>query len=141
MLKSIAIGIRQRRFARMYQHGVKQTLKAGSAVFGASAIFLLIAPNLFLELLDLESNDQMVWSMRMIGIVLFALAGNMWQNSKISNNAAALKYVGIVMVLAASALGFLTIFIPATLNPFTIGYAAIGFSFALFYLINLLKKP
>ena len=131
----------RRRFARMYQHGVKQTLKAGSAVFGASAIFLLIAPNLFLELLDLESNDQMVWSMRMIGIVLFALAGNMWQNSKISNNAAALKYVGIVMVLAASALGFLTIFIPATLNPFTIGYAAIGFSFALFYLINLLKKP
>jgi heme A synthase len=125
----------------MYQHGVKQTLKAGSAVFGASAIFLLIAPKLFLDLLDLESNDQMVWSMRMIAITLFALAGNMWQNSKITNNAAALKYVGIVMVLAAAGLGFLTIFIPATLNPFTIGYAVIGFSFALVYLINLLKKP
>jgi hypothetical protein len=125
----------------MYQHGVKQTLKAGSAVFGASAIFLLIAPNLFLDLLDLESNDQMVWSMRMIGIILFALAGNMWQNSKMTNNAAGLKYVGIVMVLAATGLGFLTIFIPATLNPFTIGYAVIGFSFALVYLINLLKKP
>ena len=83
----------------------------------------------------------MVWSMRMIGIILFALAGNMWQNSKITNNAAGLKYVGIVMVLAAAGLGFLTIFIPATLNPFTIGYAAIGFSFALVYLINLIKKP
>ena len=125
----------------MYQHGVKQTLKAGSAVFGASAIFLIVTPKLFLDLLDLESNDQMVWSMRMIGIILFALAGNMWQNSKITNNAAGLKYVGMVMVLAAAGLGFLTIFIPATLNPFTIGYAAIGFSFALFYLINLLKKP
>jgi hypothetical protein len=125
----------------MYQHGVKQTLKAGSAVFGASAIFLLITPNLFLNLLDLESNNQMVWSMRMIGIILFALAGNMWQNSKITNNAAGLKYVGIVMVLAAAGLGFLTIFIPATLNPFTIGYAVIGFSFALVYLINLIKKP
>ena len=125
----------------MYQHGIKQTLKAGSAVFGASAIFLLIAPNLFLDLLDLESNNQMVWSMRMIGITLFALAGNMWQNSKITNNAAGLKYVGIVMVLAAAGLGFLTIFIPATLNPFTIGYAVIGFSFALVYLINLIKKP
>jgi hypothetical protein len=131
----------RRRFARMYQHGVKQTLKAGSAVFGVSAIFLIFTPKLFLDLLDLESNDQMVWSMRMIGIILFALAGNMWQNSKITNNAAGLKYVGIVMVLAAAGLGFLTIFIPATLNPFTIGYAAIGFSFALFYLINLLKKP
>jgi len=125
----------------MYQHGIKQTLKAGSAVFGASAIFLLITPNLFLNLLDLESNNQMVWSMRMIGITLFALAGNMWQNSKITNNAAGLKYVGIVMVLAAAGLGFLTIFIPATLNPFTIGYAVIGFSFALVYLINLIKKP
>jgi hypothetical protein len=125
----------------MYQHGVKQTLKAGSAVFGASAIFLLISPNLFLDLLNLESNDQMVWSMRMIGITLLALAGNMWQNSKITNNAAALKYVGIVMVLAAAGLGFLTIFIPSPLNPFTIGYAVIGFSFALVYLINLLKKP
>ena len=125
----------------MYQHGVKQTLKAGSAVFGASAIFLLISPNLFLDLLNLESNDQMIWSMRMIAITLFALAGNMWQNSKITNNAAGLKYVGIVMVLAAAGLGFLTIFIPATLNPFTIGYAVIGFSFALVYLINLIKKP
>ena len=125
----------------MYQHGVKQTLKAGSAVFGASAIFLIVTPKLFLNLLDLESNDQMVWSMRMIGIILFALAGNMWQNSKMTNNAAGLKYVGIVMVLAAAGLGFLTIFIPATLNPFTIGYAAIGFSFALAYLINLIKKP
>ena len=131
----------RRKFARMYQHGIKQTLKAGSAVFGASALFLLIAPKLFLDLLDLESNDQMVWSMRMIAITLFALAGNMWQNSKLTNNAAGLKYVGIIMVLAAAGLGFLTIFIPATLNPFTIGYAAIGFSFALFYLINLLKKP
>ena len=125
----------------MYQHGIKQTLKAGSAVFGASAIFLLITPNLFLNLLDLESNNQMVWSMRMIGITLLALAGNMWQNSKLTNNAAGLKYVGIVMVLAAAGLGFLTIFIPATLNPFTIGYAVIGFSFALVYLINLIKKP
>ena len=125
----------------MYQHGIKQTLKAGSAVFGASAIFLLITPNLFLNLLDLESNNQMVWSMRMIAITLFALAGNMWQNSKLTNNAAGLKYVGIVMVLAAAGLGFLTIFIPATLNPFTIGYAVIGFSFALVYLINLIKKP
>ena len=125
----------------MYQHGVKQTLKAGSAVFGVSAIFLIFTPKLFLDLLDLESNDQMVWSMRMIGIILFALAGNMWQNSKITNNAAGLKYVGMVMVLAAAGLGFLTIFIPATLNPFTIGYAVIGFSFALVYLINLIKKP
>ncbi len=125
----------------MYQHGIKQTLKAGSAVFGASAIFLLIAPKLFLDLLDLESNDQMVWSMRMIGITLFALAGNMWQNSRLNNNAAGLKFVARVMFLAAASLGFLTIFIPSTLTPFAIGYAIIGFGFAISYLVNLLKRP
>ena len=125
----------------MYQHGIKQTLKAGSAVFGASAIFLLIAPKLFLDLLDLESNDQMVWSMRMSGITLFALAGNMWQNSKLNNNAAGLKFVARVMVLAAASLGFFTIFIPSTLTPFAIGYAIIGFGFAISYLVNLLKRP
>ena len=125
----------------MYQHGVKQTLKAGGAVFGASALFLLIAPELFLDLLDLESNNQMVWSMRMIGITLFALAGNMWQNSKLNNNAAALKFVARVMFIAAASLGFLTIFIPSTLTPFAIGYAIIGFGFAISYLVNLVKRP
>jgi hypothetical protein len=125
----------------MYQHGIKQTLKAGGAVFGASALFLLIAPELFLDLLDLESNDQMVWSMRMIGITLFALAGNMWQNSKLNNNAAGLKFVARVMFLAAASLGFLTIFIPSTLTPFAIGYAIIGFGFAISYLVNLVKRP
>jgi len=125
----------------MYQHGVKQTLKAGSIVFGLSAIFLLISPNLFLELLGLEESDQLIWSMRMIGVTLIALAGNMWQNSKLNNSPAGLQLVGRVMFLAALSLGFLTIFIPANLTPFTIGYAVIGFGFAISYLINLLKKP
>lgn len=124
----------------MYQHGVKQTLKAGSAVFGASAIFLLIAPGLFLDLLNLESNDQMVWSMRMIAITLIALAGNMWQNSKLSNNALGLRYVALVMIFSAASLGVLTLLIPAKITIFTAVYAAIGFLFAISYLVNLTRK-
>ena len=124
----------------MYQHGVKQTLKAGSAVFGASAIFLLIAPKLFLDLLNLESNDQMVWSMRMIAITLIALAGNMWQNSKLSNNTLGLRYVALVMIFSATSLGLLTLLIPAKITIFTAVYAAIGFLFAISYLVNLTRK-
>ena len=124
----------------MYQHGVKQTLKAGSAVFGTSAIFLLIAPGLFLDLLDLESNDQMVWSMRMIAITLIALAGNMWQNSKLNNSAAGLRYVARLMIFSATSLGVLTLLIPAKITIFTGVYAAIGFLFAISYLINLTRK-
>jgi len=123
----------------MYQHGVKQTLRAGSIVFGLSALFLLIAPDIFLDLLGVTNNNELTWAMRMIGIILVALAGNMWQNSKL-NNAAGIAYVGRVMFIAAAGLGFLTIFIPAPLTPFAIGYAVIGFGFSISYLINLIRK-
>jgi len=123
----------------MYQHGIKQTLRAGSIVFGLSALFLLIAPDIFLDLLGVTNNNELNWAMRMIGIILLALAGNMWQNSKL-NNAAGIAYVGRVMFIAAAGLGFLTIFIPAPLTPFAIGYAVIGFGFSISYLINLIRK-
>ena len=76
----------------MYQHGIKNTLKAGSLVFGASAVFLLIAPALFLDLLGADDSNQMIWAMRMIAITLLALSGNMWQNAKL-NTAASLGFV------------------------------------------------
>ena len=124
----------------MYQHGVKNTLKGGAVVFGASAIFLLPAPEVFLDLLGFESSPELIWSMRMIAITLIALAGNMWQNSKLNNNASGIKFVGRVMFISALALGVLTIFIPAELTPFSVIYAAIGLAFALLYLINLIRK-
>jgi hypothetical protein len=123
----------------MYQHGIKNTLKAGSIVFGASALFLLIAPALFLDLLGADDSKSMVWAMRMIAITLFALAGNMWQNSKL-NTAASLGFVGRVMFIAAASLGFLTVFIPNELTPFAILYAIIGFGFSVSYLVNLIRK-
>jgi len=123
----------------MYQHGIKSTLKAGSIVFGASALFLLIAPALFLDLLGADDSNQMIWAMRMIAITLFALAGNMWQNAKL-NTAASLGYVAKVMFIAAAALGFLTVFIPNELSPFAIAYAIIGFGFSISYLVNLIRK-
>jgi len=123
----------------MYQHGIKNTLKAGSIVFGASALFLLIAPALFLDLLGAEDSQSMVWSMRMIAITLFALAGNMWQNAKL-NTASSLGFVAKVMFIAAAGLGFLTIFIPNELTPFAIAYAIIGFGFSVSYLVNLIRK-
>jgi hypothetical protein len=123
----------------MYQHGIKNTLKGGAVVFGASAIFLLAAPEVFLDLLGLEDSAELIWAMRMIGITLIALAGNMWQNAK-STNAGVIRFVGRVMFISALSLGVLTIFIPAELTLFSVVYAAIGLSFALLYLINLIRK-
>ena len=123
----------------MNYQGIRTTLKAGSIVFGASALFLLIAPTLFLDLLGLDSNEPMVWSMRMIAITLVALAGNMWNNAQ-QRNDQRVASVAKIMCVSAAGLGVLTLMIPAPLAWFTYLYAAIGFGFSLAYLIALLKK-
>ena len=123
----------------MNYSSIRTTLKAGSMVFGASALFLLVAPTLFLDLLGLDSNEPMVWSMRMIAITLVALAGNMWNNSQ-QRNDQRVASVAKIMCVSAAGLGVLTLMIPAPLAWFTYLYAAIGFGFSLAYLIALLRK-
>lgn len=123
----------------MNYSSLRTTLKAGSIVFGASALFLLILPAAFLDLLGLDINDGMVWSMRMIGITLIALAGNMWNNSRNSSDTG-VGHVALVMCVSASALGVLTLMIPVQLTWFAYLYAAIGFGFGLSYLLNIVRK-
>lgn len=121
-----------------YPH-LRNTLKAGSIVFGFSALFLLTLPALFLDLLGLEDSEPLIWSMCMSAITLFALAGNMWNNSKQTDNSKVAN-VAKVMCLSATALGVLTLMNPAELTWFSYLYAAIGFSFAVSYLVGLLKR-
>ena len=123
----------------MNYKSLRTTLKAGLIVFGASALFLLILPAAFLGLLGLEVNDAMVWSMRMIGITLITLAGNMWNNSRSSSDSG-VGQVAWVMCVSASALGALTLLIPAQRTWFAYLYAAIGFGFGLSYLLNIVRK-
>ena len=118
---------------------IRKTLRAGSFVFGISALFLLLLPNLFLALLGLDKSDSLVWSMRMIGITVFALAGNMWNNAGQSSDAR-VENVAKVMCLSAASLGVLTLMIPVKLTWFSYVYAAIGFGFAIAYAFNLLKS-
>lgn len=119
-------------------NGLRKTLQAGSLVFGFSAIFLLILPKVFLELLNMDSTDQLQWSMRMIGITVFALAGNMWNNAK-QKDEVRVVFVARVMFVSAALLGLLTLLIPTQLTWFGYLYAAIGFGFAISYLLNLVK--
>jgi len=118
---------------------LRTILKLGSTVFGLSAIFLLIAPKTFLELLNLETTDSLEWSMRMIAITLFALTGNMLSVSRFGSETSVV-FSARVMVISAAGLGALTLLIPAEFGWFTIAYAAIGFLFSLAYLSALLRK-
>lgn len=128
---------------RIYNHGVgirglRLTLQAGSLVFGLSALFLIALPGLFLTLLALEDSAPLRWSMRMIGITVFALAGNMWNNAKQQDDVRVI-YVARVMCISAALLGLLTLLIPVELTWFGYLYAAIGFGFSISYLLNLIK--
>ena len=125
--------------SRMNYSSMRTTLKAGSVVFGASALFLLILPKSFLDLLGLEGGDVLVWSMRMIAITLVALAGNMWNNAQNSSDHG-VGMVAKVMCVSATGLGVLTLMIPGEITWFTYLYAAVGFGFGLTYLINIVRK-
>ena len=119
-------------------NGIRKTLQAGSIVFGLSALFLVLLPRLFLELLGMDSSDQLQWSMRMIGITVFALAGNLWNNAHHESQSRVVN-VARIMCVSAALLGVLTLLIPVPLTWFGYLYAAIGFGFSLSYLINLIK--
>jgi hypothetical protein len=118
---------------------LRTILKLGSTIFGLSALFLLIAPKAFLELLNLETTDSLQWSMRMIAITLIALTGNMLSVSRFGSETSVV-FSARVMVLSAAALGAVTLLIPAEFGWFTIAYAAIGFLFSLAYLSAFLRK-
>lgn len=120
--------------------GVRATLRTGAVVFGLSALLLLVLPGLFLDLLLLDGDSAALqWSMRMIGLTLVALAGNMWIVSR-SLNDAAVTAAGIVMAVVATGLGVLTLAIPAEVGWFTILYAAVGFTFGLNYVACLIRQ-
>jgi hypothetical protein len=119
--------------------GIRTTLKAGAVVFGLSALLLLLLPGLFLDLLQLDGQSApLQWSMRMIGVTLVALAGNMWLVSR-SVEGQTLIIAGVVMTVVAAGLGWLTLAIPAEIGWFTIAYALVGFAFAANYLVCLLR--
>lgn len=118
---------------------LRTILKVGSTVFGLSALFLLVDPKTFTQLLNLESTASFEWSMRMIAITLIALTGNMLSVSRFGSETSVV-FSARVMVVSAAALGVLTLMIPAEFGWFTITYASIGFLFSLAYLSAFLRK-
>jgi hypothetical protein len=121
------------------KHPLRIVLRAGSAVFGASALFLLALPVLFLELLALPTGEDQIWSMRMIAVTLVALTGNMLVVSLYAN-LKGVRLASRVMQFAAFGLGALTLAVPAELNWFTYLYAAVGFSFSAAYTVLLFRR-
>ena len=111
---------------------LRLVLRTGSIVFGLSALALILVPATFNGLLGLASSPELEWAMRMIGITLVALAGNMFSVSS-RGSEASVVFSGRVMLTSAFALGVLTLMVPVELNWFGIAYSAIGFGFSAAY--------
>ena len=118
---------------------LRGVLRLGSLVFGLSAIALLFAPRLFLDLLGIAGSPDLDWSMQMIGITLVSLSGNMFVVSFHASDSGVL-WAARVMQVSAFALGVLTLFIPTGVNWFVVVYALIGFGFSAAYTLLLLKR-
>lgn len=118
---------------------IRVVLRTGALVFGISALTLIALPAFFNELLGFESTSELEWAMRMIGITLVALAGNMFSVSTRGTNESVL-FSGRVMLVSAFALGLLTLLIPVNLNWFTILYAMVGFGFSAAYAFAMFVK-
>jgi hypothetical protein len=108
-------------------------------VFGLSAVLLIAAPAVFNSLLGLTNGADLEWAMRMIGITLVALAGNMFSVSTRGSDDSVL-FSGRVMLFSAFGLGVLTLLIPVQLTWFTIAYAIVGFGFSVAYALVLFRK-
>lgn len=118
---------------------LRKVLATGATVFGLSAIFLLVSPALFNELLGFTSSGEIEWSMRMIAITLLALCGNMLSVSLKGTDESVL-FSSRVMALSAAGLGLLTLLIPvSSLTWFDYAYAAIGWGFSFAYVLGLVR--
>ncbi len=87
---------------------IRAVLRAGSIVFGFSALVLIGFPAFFNQLLGLPASAALDWAMRMIGITLVALAGNMLSVS-VKGSAESVLFSGKVMLISAAALRVLTL--------------------------------
>jgi hypothetical protein len=124
---------------KLQPHPLRIVLRLGASVFGLSALFLALLPELFLELLELPAGGDQVWSMRMIAITLIALTGNMLVVSFYAS-IKGVRFSARVMQFGAFGLGALTLNIPAELTWFTYLYAAVGFGFSAAYTVFLFRR-
>lgn len=108
----------------------------GSIVFALSATALLFDPEAFISYIGLTSNESVVWSFRLTGVILVALATHMATTSR---NAAdpAFRRAAVVMILASIGLAVLTYLAPGTTTTGRWIFVGMGSSFAALYLITL----
>ena len=117
------------------------TLRVGAIVFALSALALVVAPQSFLEFLEIEKgpvgySEEIVWAMRMMGVCLL-IASVMMPLVAAFAPERALRQVGVLMVGICSLLTLLTFLTPAPWGMGKVAYALVGALFTLTYIYGL----
>ncbi len=108
----------------------------GSIVFATSAAVLLMDPISFLTFIGLSSNESTIWSFRLTGLVLVALATHMATTSRHAADPA-FRRAALAMVLVLSGLAVLTYLAPGTATTGRWVLVGVGAGFAALYMITL----
>ena len=108
----------------------------GAIGFAVSAAVLLVDPNSFLVFIGLTSNDSTIWSFKLMGLLLVALAAHMATTSRHAADPA-FRRAASVMVLVSGGLGALTYMAPGATTTGRWVFVGIGAGFAALYLITL----
>lgn len=119
----------------MLARRITMVLRTGASVFLLSSITLVALPEAFLRLLDLgtETNEAILWLMRMLGVALIALSAFMLMAAG-NFSERALRQAGLLMMSLSLAFTALTIFSPGSWSPAKVAYLAVGACFAVAYL-------
>lgn len=108
----------------------------GSIVFAVSAGVLLVDPLTFVAYIGVPSNESVVWSFRLTGVLLVALATHMATTSRNAGDPA-FRRAAVVMILVSIGLAVLTYLAPGTTTTGRWIFVGIGSGFAALYLITL----
>ena len=108
----------------------------GSIVFAVSAGVLLVDPVAFISYIGLTSNESVVWSFRLTGVLLVALATHMATTSRNAGDPA-FRRAAVVMILVSIGLAIFTYLAPGNATTGRWVFVGIGAGFAALYLITL----
>ena len=108
----------------------------GSIVFAVSAGALLVDPSAFVTYLGVPSNESVVWSFRLTGVLLVALATHMATTSRNAGDPA-FRRAAVVMILVSIGLAVMTYLAPGAATTGRWIFVGIGSGFAALYMITL----
>lgn len=115
---------------------VRRILAAGALVFAISALFLLAAPGVFAQWLGLADVPGTAWSLRMVGAVLIALAGQMVLVRRGTDTT--VRLAAIVMIIGGGSMTIVTLVVPAEWTLLRWAYLIFGVGFCCAYVVALI---